>query len=195
MNKNIKINSTNWRGTWKKKNTYDISLVFDSINKVFKLLMFTNSMIIGSNLLNCKYYFIKLELRLITEYKISNKSYDKNKRQMISNLLVWIERLELFWKANDSTCYSCTWVSSFQWLLVSFFTQIVLFRMNNNWASNYRMLSKERDNVILEAHVRVSKRIRNQISEISNMSLFLERSTMVFSERIEMSASSGAAIG
>ena len=64
--------------------------------------------------------------------------------------------------------------------------------MNNNWSSNNRILTKETDLIIFETHVRVSKWIRHQISQVAQMSLFLERSTVVFTERIVMRSCSCA---
>lgn len=63
--------------------------------------------------------------------------------------------------------------------------------MYNNWPSNNRMLPEKTYLIIFKAHVRVTKWIRNQISQIALMSLFLERSTVVFTKRIKMRSSCG----
>ncbi len=58
--------------------------------------------------------------------------------------------------------------------------------MNDNWSPNNWMLSEKTYLIVLETHVRVSEWVRNQISQIPQMSLLLERSTMSFAERIVM---------
>ena len=66
--------------------------------------------------------------------------------------------------------------------------------MDNHWSSDNWILSEKTDLIVLEAHVRVSKWIRNQISQVTQMSLFLERSAMSFTERIVMRSSCGTSV-
>lgn len=66
--------------------------------------------------------------------------------------------------------------------------------MDNHGSSDNRILPKEAHLIILKTHVRVSKWIRNQISQITQMPLFLEWSTVSFTERIVMGSSSNASV-
>ena len=127
--------------------------------------------------------------------KLESSRKDKNIQEVFcSNVFVGIQWLELLWKTNYSTCYSSTWVSSFQWLFVSFFAQIIFFCMNNDWPYNNWVLTKKWNNIIFKTHVRISERIWNKIAKITNMSLFFKWATVSFSKRIVMRACSCAAI-
>lgn len=57
------------------------------------------------------------------------------------------------------------------------------------------MLAKKGDNIVLEAHVRVTLFVGNNIPKISNMSLLLEGPPMSFVMRVEMRTSCCAPIG
>lgn len=61
--------------------------------------------------------------------------------------------------------------------------------MHYNWSSYHWMLPEKTQLIILKAHVRVSKWVGNQISQVAQMSLFLERSAMVFTQWVVMRSS------
>ena len=111
-----------------------------------------------------------------------------------SELFVGVEGFKLFGKPDYSACYSGSWVSCFQGLLVTLLTQVVFFCVDDNWAPDNWVLSEQAYLVVFKAHVRVSERIWNQIAQVSDVSLFLERSSVGFAKRIVVGSSCGAAV-